>query len=472
GAGKSTLMHILSGLTRPDAGRIRLEGQTVLLPSPQVARARGIAMVHQHFTLVPAFSVAENLALDAPAEGAAWRYVPRQAAARAIERAAALGWPLDPEAVVADLSVGAQQRVEIVKALATEARLLIFDEPTAVLSGAEVAELFGVLRRLRDEGRAVILITHKLAEILAVADRVTVLRHGSRVASSPVAETDAPQLAFWMVGAAPAAPEGKESGGRQEDRSSRPPACAASDLVILGDRGEEAARGVSLAVRRGEIVGIGGVDGNGQTELAEALAGLRPLQAGAISWEGGLFLPGKSPRTGYIPQDRRRVGLALPMTVEDNLILEAVRQREYRRGLFLRRRRLRGLASELIRRFDIRTSSPTLPAAALSGGNQQKIVVARALRGEPEWIVAVNPTRGLDIAATRFVHAQLLQARSRGAAILLVSTDLDELAALSDRAAILSGGRLFDYALDRSDQTELGLLLGGYWSATAEEEAG
>ncbi|HZT43143.1 MAG TPA: ABC transporter ATP-binding protein [Chthonomonadaceae bacterium] len=467
GAGKSTLMHVLSGLTRPDAGRIRLEGRPVSLPSPRAARALGIAMVHQHFTLVPAFTVAENLALDTPppARGAGLHYAPRQAAARALERAAVLGWRLDPEAIVGELSVGVQQRVEIVKALATDARLLIFDEPTAVLSGAEVAELFAVLRHLRDEGRAVILITHKLAEILAVADRVTVLRRGHKVASCPVAETDAPQLAFWMVGDAPAVPEGKESGVPQPDRGRRTAACTASDLIVLGDRGEQAVRGVSLAVRRGEIFGIGGVDGNGQTELAEALAGLRSLQAGTIAWEGGPFLPGQSPRTGYIPQDRRRVGLALPMTVEDNLILEAVRQREYRRGPFLRRRRLRGLAASLIRRFDIRTPSPTLPAAALSGGNQQKIVVARALHGEPEWIVAVNPTRGLDIAATRFVHTQLLQARARGAAIVLISTDLDELAALSDRASILSGGHLSDYSLGQPDQTELGLLLGGLGQA-------
>jgi simple sugar transport system ATP-binding protein len=236
----------------------------------------------------------------------------------------------------------------------------------------------------------------------------------------------------------------------------------------------EAIKNVALEVRRGEIFGIGGVDGNGQTELAEALVGLRPLRSGTLSWEGGPFVAGVTPTLGYIPQDRRRVGLAVTMTVEENLLFRAVHDPAFRRGPFLKRRALRRLAADLIRTFDIRTPSATLPVSSLSGGNQQKVVVARALYAQPEWIVAVNPTRGLDIGATRFVHEQLQQARARGAALVLISTDLDEINALADRAAILSGGSLTEYQAGKTDETELGLLLGGLGEvqpATEDEES-
>jgi general nucleoside transport system ATP-binding protein len=490
GAGKSTLMHVLSGLTPLDAGTISLAGAAVRLSSPRAARAHGIAMVHQHFTLVPAFTVEENLALDARETAGLRRgYTAASAAAPALKRAAALGWHLEPGARVGELSVGAQQRVEIVKALATNARLLIFDEPTAVLAGDEVHDLFQVLRRLRDEGCTVILIAHKLAEIVAVADRVTVLRRGRVVASSLVVDTNTVQLAQWMVGATPTNPSDTsdalvatevlntvtepqpEANGVGTERTApaagTAPAeadrlrCEALHISVQGDRGEPAVRGVTLAVRAGEIFGIGGVDGNGQTELAEALVGLRPLTAGEIRWRGRRFAPGISPRTGYIPQDRRRAGLAITMSIEENLLWDAVRDPRYRNGFLLRRKALRQLAETLREQFDIRTPSVALPASALSGGNQQKIVVARALHAEPEWIVAVNPTRGLDIGATRFVHTQLRQARARGAAVVLISTDLDEIAALADRAAILSAGTLTEYDMTQADSTQIGLLLGG-----------
>jgi ABC-type uncharacterized transport system ATPase subunit len=465
GAGKSTLMQALAGLVQPDSGEIEIEGVRAAINSPREARRLGIAMVHQHFTLVPAFTVAENLALDTPAQGRLGLrpYRAEAAAGRALDYARSLGWELPASAKISDLSVGTQQRVEIVKALATDARLIVFDEPTAVLSRNEIEELFEVLHRLRAAGKTVVLIAHKLAEILAVADRVTILRRGLRVTSCPVSATDAEQLAAWMIGpTAPASSKAPLPG--MSLRSSEVPLSAALSVVGLrvhGDRGEQILHDIDLEVARREILGIGGVDGNGQTELAEALTGLRPLEAKTMTWEAQPFQPGTRPRTGYIPQDRRRMGLATSMSVADNLLFDAVREPEFRVGPFLRRKSLGMLAQTLIREFDIRTPGPDLPASALSGGNQQKIVVARALRGQPELIVAMNPTRGLDIGATRFVHTQLRLARDRGAAVVLISTDLDELTALSDRAAILSNGSLTPVDLRNADETQLGLLLGG-----------
>lgn len=465
GAGKSTLMQILAGLTQADSGEIELDGVRSTIASPREARRLGIAMVHQHFTLVPAFTVAENLALDTPSAG--WQgvksYRANVAAAQALEYARSLGWELPAETKVSELSVGTQQRVEIVKALATDAQLLIFDEPTAVLSRNEIEELFTVLRQLKDSGKTIVLIAHKLAEILAVADRVTVLRRGVRVASVSVAETDTEQLAAWMIGPTLNTVPTLSAPAVTKTPAFAPlsPALEGTGIRVRGDRGESALHDLTFAVARREILGIGGVDGNGQTELAEALMGLRPLEAQTLTWEGQPFQPGTAPRTGYIPQDRRRIGLATTMTVADNLLFDAVREAEYRTGPFVRRKALDALAETLIQEFDIRTSSPDLPASALSGGNQQKIVVARALRGQPDLIVAMNPTRGLDIGATRFVHSQLRRARDQGAAVVLISTDLDELAALADRTAILSDGQLTEIDLHATDETQLGLLLGG-----------
>jgi simple sugar transport system ATP-binding protein len=468
GAGKSTLMHVLSGLTRPDSGTIRLGGNPVRLSSPQVARKHGIAMVHQHFALVPAFTVAENLALDAePQVGK--RFSAQRAAESALAHAQKLGWKLEPNALVSSLPVGVQQRIEIVKALATEANLLIFDEPTAVLSPLEVEELFAVLRQLRDEGKGVILIAHKLAEIMAVADRVTVLRRGERVARASIAETDTRQLAEWMVGAKPPANLSVTRETTALNLEQSKPLFVAEGLEALGERGEVAVSQLSMEVHAGEIFGIGGVDGNGQAELAEVLVGLRPPKAGTLLWQGVPFADSLPTPLGYIPQDRRRVGLATTMTVEDNLLLFAVQEPAFRKAGLLQRKSLRALSKQLIETFDIRVPSATIAASALSGGNQQKIVVARALRNSPLWIVAMNPTRGLDVGATRFVHDQLRKAKARGAAIVLITTDLDELQLLSDRAAILSRGHLTPIALTESSASDIGLLLGGMESAERVE---
>lgn len=459
GAGKSTLMHVLSGLLRPDAGAILLHGNSVKITSPQVARRQGIAMVHQHFALVPAFTVAENLAMDAePHHGRLFSL--QNTAQPALDRARALGWQLDSQAKVETLPVGVQQRIEIVKALTTEAQLLIFDEPTAVLSPNEIEELFSVLRRLREEGKGVILIAHKLAEIMAVADRVTVLRRGERVASALISTTNTRQLAEWMIGAKPPPPRATQDTDALTSQS-KTPVLTGNDLSALGDRGEAVVSHLKIEVAEGEIFGIGGVDGNGQVELAECLVGLRPLQSGTLHWKGQPFDPQGNPHTGYIPQDRRRMGLATTMTVEENLLLNATQEPSFRQGILLRLKALHQLALDLIRNFDIRTPNAKAPASALSGGNQQKIVVARALRNDPEWIVAMNPTRGLDVGATLFVHDQLRKAKARGASIVLISTDLDELQAMSDRTAILSRGHLTEIELKQGSASDIGLLLGG-----------
>jgi simple sugar transport system ATP-binding protein len=422
--------------------------------------------------LAPALTVAENLALDADAPVGldlmrSWiRFSARKAAAPSLELARKLGWNLNPDAIVSNLSVGQQQRIEIVKALATNARIIIFDEPTAVLNGDEIEDLFGVLRRLRGENKSIVLIAHKLSEIMAVADRVTVLRKGHLVSTQSIKDTSSAELAVMMVGNVseinqmqtedvPVLTSGIDANSEL--------VCKASGLTILGERGEVAISGLDLEVYAGEIFGIGGVDGNGQAELAEVLAGLRRPDSGTLDV--------RSPRTGYIPQDRRRSGLALSMSVSDNLLFEAAQQAEFRHGPILRSGSLRALASSMIREYDIRTPGPKVPASILSGGNQQKIVVARALRSKPAWVVAMNPTRGLDIGAARFVHNQLRKARDRGAAVLVISTDLDELAALADRSAILAGGVLSPYNSCDVSAADIGLLLGGVTTAHAESRA-
>jgi simple sugar transport system ATP-binding protein len=421
-------MGVMAGFVTPNEGTVTLDGQAIPLGRAFDCKRLGIEMIHQHFTLVPAFSVAENLAL-ARLEGLAeMARVPERAKA-SLDAAQRLGWRVDPDAPVRDLAVGEQQRLEILKALGGEARVLIFDEPTAVLSPDEVDDLFRVLRTLRDEGRIVVLIAHKLSEVLAIADRVTVLRRGKWVATAARADVDETKLAEWMVGEMPPRAE-------KAERRATTPGLAVRDLEVRGDRDEVAVRGVSFEVRRGEIFGIGGVDGNGQLELAEAIAGVREVNAGAIEWAGD------DKRVGYVPQDRQHDGLALGLSVQENMLLGGYRRPEFHRGPFLRLERISGWARKLIDRFDIKVAGPRVRVAALSGGNQQKVVVSRTLDARPSLLVVVNPTRGLDIRATEFVHAQIRLARDQGAAVMLVSTDLDELFALSNRTAFMSRGEL------------------------------
>lgn len=423
GAGKSTLMGVLSGFTVPDAGSVFLKGKPLPVGKPFECRRLGVGMIHQHFTLVPEFTVAENLAL-ARLDSLTRPIRVMDLAEPSLELARQLGWQIQATAKVRSLPVGAQQRVEILKALSGDADVLIFDEPTAALSQDEVRDLFRVLSRLKDAGRAIVLIAHKLAEVLAIADRVTVLRKGVYVAESPVADTNEFQLAEWMVGHLP-------PGLNKATQSGLKPGLQATDVSVFGDRGEAAVRRVSFEVHRGEILGFGGVDGNGQVELAEALARVRTFQ-------GEMSFQGTDPAVAFIPQDRQIDGLALTMSVKDNLAIGRLPSAIVRRG------RLRKWAVELANRFDVRVDSVDDPVGELSGGNQQKVVVARVLDSRPDLLVALNPTRGLDIQATEFVHRSILAARDAGAAVALFSTDLDELAALATRTLFMSSGRLYE----------------------------
>lgn len=459
GAGKSTLMHVMSGFTRPDSGEVLLDNQPIPLGNPFECKRRGISMVHQHFTLVPAFTVQENLALSQlTSQGPLDQ---NTAAQPALDLARKLGWTLDPDAITAQLPVGVQQRLEIVKSLAGESKVAIFDEPTAVLTPTEVEELFRVLRELKDQGRIVILIAHKLQEVMAIADRVTVLRRGKKVAESPLTNSpphpltnsspspqglNAPtpqrlkappqtpkyhntvtprQLAEWMVGDLP------ERLTPNAERLPQTPTLQAQDLTAQGDRGEPALRGITFTLHKGEILGFGGVDGNGQVELAEVLAQIRPHQ-GQLEWLGA-----QDPKIAYIPQDRQTDGLALPMSIEDNLLITQANQ-----GLWLNPTKSKTWADRLIDQFQIKAGSSRDKVASLSGGNQQKVVVARSLDQTPDLLIAVNPTRGLDVRATDYVHRQILAARDKGAAVVLISTDLDELAALATRTLFLSRGQI------------------------------
>ena len=475
GAGKSTLMNILRGLTPPMSGTITLGGRPVRFASPQDAAQAGIGMVHQHFLLIPPFTVAENLALASPTG--------RPPLRAAQEIAGRLGWTIPWNARIADLPVGTQQRVEILKALLGDARFLLFDEPTAVLAPTEVGELFTVLRALRAEGRSLVFVSHKLNEVMALCDRVTVLRRGRAVGTVAVADTSPEDLARRMVGEAPPAPN--NGGAKEEGVASgiptilsgpAPPLLGAggavlsvADLSTDGGPDAVALRGLAFSLEPGETLGFAGVDGNGQAELAGALTGLRAWAGGQMTLNGrdiARLRPRDLERYGIalIPPDRRTEGLALTLSVADNLTLEAARLPRFRRGvggLFLDRRGLAGFAAELARDFDIRASDLSLPANSLSGGNQQKIVIARALWRRPSLLVAVSPTRGLDVAATGYVHAKLRAGAADGGATVLISTELDEVIALSTRIAVLYEGRIVGIVPPDTPRETLGLMMGG-----------
>jgi simple sugar transport system ATP-binding protein len=458
GAGKSTLLAVLAGLLQPDAGRVEIDGVARTLTSPRDAWAAGIGMVHQHFTLVPALTVLENLALGRRSArgGFALPHEELRSRIQALSERTGLSVPL--EARVEELGVGDRQRTEILKALLREPRLLVLDEPTAVLAPPEVASLFRLLRALVAEGRGVVLVAHKLDEIMDVADRVTVLRRGRTVLKAPVSDVDTATLVEAMVGGGESDAAALGAGAGRIDGSPVAPAprgarvVGLEDVRVRGSRGEWAVDGASLDVRRGEIVGVVGVEGNGQRELALVLSGRMAPDAGAAQVPPGV---------GFISQDRSREGLILDFDLTANVALALARDPAYRNGPLLRWSALARRTREMMARFDVRAASAAALASSLSGGNQQRLVVARELAMASDLLVAENPTRGLDVAASAFVHRALteLAARSDGPGVVLISTDLDEVLAMAHRVLVMTRGRLIEVAPDARSREAVGATM-------------
>jgi len=460
GAGKTTLMNILFGLARPDEGEILLDGQPVQITDPADAIARGIGMVHQHFMLIPVLTVAENILLGAETMANSIFLDRSEARRRIIELGKRFGFEIDPDARVETLSVGWQQRVEILKALYRQAQILVLDEPTAVLTPQETVEIFAVLRRLAAEGQSIIFISHKLYEVLEIADRITVIRHGEVVGTRQPSQTNEDDLAALMVG--------REIQLAVERGTSHPaePILTLENLTVRSDRGQEAVRGVSLTVRAGEILGIAGVAGNGQDELVEAITGLRHSHGGTISLAGE-NITGWSVRDrrehglGYVPGDRQKFGLILEFPISDNLVLTRYYNRPFARGIQRVDPAIEKWAQEKIKEFDIRTPSWAVPAGTLSGGNQQKVIVAREFSRDLQLMILDQPTRGLDVGSIEFIHKQAVRKRDAGTGILLVSAELDEILELADRIAVMYRGKIVALMDGRptANKEEIGLLM-------------
>jgi simple sugar transport system ATP-binding protein len=462
GAGKSTLMQVLYGLYQRDEGQIFLSGRRVNIGSPKEAIDLGIGMIHQDFMLVPTFSVVENVILGLDEGGSRIGLEMEKAARRVQDLSARHGLEVDPHAVVGHLPVGVQQRVEILKLLCRNARVLILDEPTAVLTPQEVAGLFHVLKSLKAAGHALIFITHKLHEVMEIADRVTVMRGGKVVSTLIASQTDPRQLARLMVGRE-IAPRRREIGTRRAGDTR----LQVEDLHLYDAMGLPKLRGISLRVRAGEILGLAGVDGNGQSELAEAIMGLRPIARGRVLVEGRdvSHAPPAARRAAgmaYIPADRRQVGSVGELSLAYNAILGDHRAFVAHRGWVIDERRVQAHARRLVATYDVRTPGVSFTVRKLSGGNLQKLVLGRELMRKPAVLVAEQPTRGLDVGAIEYVHQQLLAERARGAAILLISAELEEIMQLSDRIAVIYGGQLMGVLDSGQARLEvLGLMMAG-----------
>jgi general nucleoside transport system ATP-binding protein len=469
GAGKSTLMNMLYGLLQPDGGQIVIDGEKVEISSPSDAIRRGIGMVHQHFMLVPVFTVAENIMLGRENTRGAGVLDRKRAHQRVTELSDKYGFDVDPDALVEDIPVGVQQRVEIIKALANDAEVLILDEPTAVLTPAEIDELIGVMRQLKANGTSIVFITHKLKEVKAIADTITVIRRGKVVGQAEPSASEE-ELAELMVGRAV---------DLVVDKEPAEPGAAVLEvrgLTVIDERGTTAVDGVDLEVHFGEILAIAGVQGNGQTELTEALLGLTPLAAGTISL-GGRDLTRASTRTrldagiGYVPEDRAHDGNVGAFTVAENLVLDLFRKPPFGKGVMLNTDEIERNAVDRVDEFDIRTQSTQLPVSSLSGGNQQKVVLARELSRPLKLLVASQPTRGVDVGSIEFMHKRIVKERDQGTAVLIVSTELDEIAALADRVAVMYRGRVVGVVPPDTPRDELGLMMAGASKREAEVEA-
>jgi general nucleoside transport system ATP-binding protein len=460
GAGKTTLMNVVYGLYRPDEGEIRVKGEPVVIHSPKEAIGHGVGMVHQHFMLIPVMTVAENIVLGTEPRHAGGLLDYAAARRRVEELSRTFKFAIEPDARIENITVGQEQRVEILKALYRGAEILILDEPTAVLTPQEASGLFEILRTLTQEGMSVIFISHKLNEVLEIADRITVLRRGKKIDTVARAGATEAGLARMMVG--------REVLLRVAKQPAEPgePLLVVEDLKVVDDRGLEAVRDVSFQVRAGEIVGVAGVDGNGQSELVEALSGLRRPAAGRVLVTGKDVTRAGAEEiidrgVGHIPEDRQRRGLVLDFTLAENVALHDYDKEPNSRFGWLFPQRLVRWARPLLRRFDVRGGGAQTRASALSGGNQQKVVLAREIGRDPSVLLAAQPTRGLDVGAIEFVHRQLVEARDRGKAVLLVSLELEEILSLSDSILALYEGRIVgEYAPDVTEE-ELGIAMTG-----------
>ncbi|CTM73877.1 sugar ABC transporter ATP-binding protein [Streptococcus pneumoniae] len=460
GAGKSTLMNMLAGLLEPTSGEIAVNGQVVNLDSPSKAASLGIGMVHQHFMLVEAFTVAENIILGS--ELTKNGVLDIAGASKEIKALSErYGLAVDPSAKVADISVGAQQRVEILKTLYRGADILIFDEPTAVLTPSEIDELMAIMKNLVKEGKSIILITHKLDEIRAVSDRVTVIRRGKSIETVEIAGATNADLAEMMVG--------RSVSFKTEKQASKPKEVVLSikDLVVNENRGVPAVKNLSLDVRAGEIVGIAGIDGNGQSELIQAITGLRKVESGSIELKGDSIV-GLHPRqitelsVGHVPEDRHRDGLILEMMISENIALQTYYKEPHSKNGILNYSNITSYAKKLMEEFDVRAASELVPAAALSGGNQQKAIIAREIDRDPDLLIVSQPTRGLDVGAIEYNHKRLIEERDNGKAVLVVSFELDEILNVSDRIAVIHDGKIQGIVSpETTNKQELGVLMAG-----------
>lgn len=466
GAGKTTLMNVLYGLLQPDEGEILLDGKSVRFHSPRDAIAGGIGMVHQHFMLVPVFTVAENVTLGIEKTRRSGLLDRRKTRQDVRELSRRYGLEVDPDALVENLPVGIQQRVEIIKALVRDATVLILDEPTAVLTPAETQDLFRIIRQLKEGGRSIVFISHKLKEVQAIADTITVLRRGAVVGQRPP-DTTEDELASLMVG--------RDVQLRVSKEAAKPGAVVldVADLTVTDETGRVWVNGVSFQVRAGEILGMAGVQGNGQTELCEALMGLRPTASGQLTLNGH-DLTQATPRqrlhagVAYVPEDRQEDGLVGDFSVADNMVLDTYDRPPYASGIRLNLDAIASNAAERVKEFDVRTTSADAPVGTLSGGNQQKVILARELGREHKVLVASQPTRGLDVGSIEFVHRRIVEQRDKGVAVLIVSAELDEIYALADRIAVIYEGKITGFRPPTVPAEELGLLMAG---ATESESA-
>lgn len=460
GAGKSTLMNVLFGLYQPEAGTIKVRGEEVKISDPNKANDLGIGMVHQHFMLVENFTVAENIILGS--EPTKFGTINIKAAAKKVQQLSEqYGLNVDANAKIEDISVGMQQRVEILKTLYRGAEILIFDEPTASLTPQEISELIQIMKRLISEGKSIILITHKLKEIMEVSDRVTIIRKGQGIGTVTTSETNPDQLAEMMVGRQVVFKTEKT------DATPKEPVLQISGLNVKDNRGVDRVKDLSLTVRAGEIVGIAGIDGNGQSELIEAITGLRKASSGKIALKGQ-DITGLKPRKiteagiGHIPQDRHKHGLVLDFPIGHNIALQTYYKTPISKGGIIDYRKIDKLAEKIIAEYDVRTPSAQTPARALSGGNQQKAIIGREVDRDPELLIAALPTRGLDVGAIEFIHRRLIEQRDKGKAVLLISFELDEVMNVSDTIAVIHDGHIIDTVKPKeTNEQQLGLLMAG-----------